>query len=143
MALLVAEEFPSADIGKVVKMCLIHDFGEAITGDIPSFRKTAMDEEREALAIADLLGRLPEEVGSEFRALFAEMAEMKSLEAKLFKALDNLEAIVSHNEAPLDTWLPNEYEDNLTYGTENVAFSKYLRGLKEEILQDSLRKIEG
>ena len=36
MALLVADEFPEVNIDKVVKMCLIHDFGEAITGDIPT-----------------------------------------------------------------------------------------------------------
>ena len=39
MALLCADEFPKLDIDKVVKMCLIHDFGEAVTGDIPSFFK--------------------------------------------------------------------------------------------------------
>ena len=142
MALLVADEFPDVDITKVVKMCLIHDFGEALTGDIPSFYKTKEDEDKEDLAVASLIDRLPEGIADEFSSLFAEMADLKTPEAKLFKALDNLEAIVSHNESPLDTWLELEYEANLTYGDDKVAYSEYLRELREELKKDSIRKIE-
>ena len=142
MALLVADEFPDVDISKVVKMCLIHDFGGAITGDVPSFLKTEKDDEAEELAIAELLKLLPTKTGTEFCDLFSEMAKHTTPEAKLFKALDNLEAIISHNEASIETWIPHEYTSNLTYGTENVAYSEYLKALKEEIRQDSLAKIE-
>ena len=48
MALLLEGEFPGLDMAKVIKMCLVHDWGEAVTGDIPSFLKTDGDEEREA-----------------------------------------------------------------------------------------------
>ena len=142
MALLVADEFPQVNIDKVVKMCLIHDFGEAITGDIPAFVKTKQDEENEDLAISELLDTLPEKLACEFKALFSEMSELNTAESKLFKALDNLEALVSHNEASIDTWLPLEYSENLVYGTENTAYSEYLRTLREELKQDSIRKIE-
>ena len=142
MALLVAGEFPEADIVKVVKMCLIHDFGEALTGDIPSFFKTKQDEVKEDLAVASLLGRLPDIIADEFSSLFTEMTGLKTPEAKLFKALDNLEAIVSHNESPLDTWLELEFTENLTYGNENVAYSEFLKVLREELKKDSLKKIE-
>ena len=142
MALLVADEFPEVNIEKVVKMCLIHDFGEAITGDVPAFIKTKEDEEKEDLAIADLLKLLPENIASEFGKLFSEISEFSTAEAKLFKALDNLEAIVSHNEASIDTWIPREYSENLTYGTKNTAYSEYLQMLREELLRDSVKKIE-
>jgi len=141
MALLVADEFPEVDIEKVVKMCLIHDFGEALTGDIPSFYKTKQDEENEELAIADLMEQLPGGIAKEFSNLFSEMSELKTAEAKLFKALDKLEALVSHNESPLDTWLELEFTENLTYGAENVAHSRYLKELKEELKKDSIKKI--
>jgi len=141
MALLVACEFPEVDIERVLRMCLIHDFGEAITGDIPSFLKTDIEEEKEDLAIAGLLELLPENLSREFEGLYSEMAELSTPEAKLFKALDKLEAIITHNESPLETWLPLEYTENLTYGTENVAHSEYLKLLKEEIMQDSINKI--
>ena len=142
MALLVADEFPEVAIIKVVKMCLIHDFGEAITGDIPSFYKTDKDTENEKAAVTDLLKKLPDNIKNEFNDLFNEMAELQTQEAKLFKALDKLEAIAAHNEAPLETWIALEYTENLTYGTENVAYSDYLKAIKKEMEEDSLRKIE-
>ena len=142
MALLVADEFPDADINKVVKMCLIHDFGEAITGDIPSFYKTQQDKDTEDAAILGLLQHLPSGIADEFAGLFTEMAEMQTSEAKLFKALDKMEAIVSHNESPLETWLELEFTENLTYGTEEVAHSEYLKKLKEELYKDSIQKIK-
>lgn len=46
MAYFVSDEFPELDMNKVIKMCLIHDLGEAFTGDIPSFLKTAMTSRR-------------------------------------------------------------------------------------------------
>jgi putative hydrolase of HD superfamily len=142
MAILVADEFEGFDIDKVVKMCLIHDFGEAITGDIPSFFKTPRDREVEDLAVVDLLRHLPESISNEFSALFTEMAERSTAEAKLFKALDRLEAVISHNESPLDTWLELEYTENLTYGVEDSAYSEYLTALREELKKDTLKKIE-
>jgi len=142
MALLVAGEFPQLDIEKVVKMCLIHDFGEAITGDIPSFYKTKQDEEKEDVAVEALLGQLPREIADEFSELFAEMHALQSEEAKLYKALDRIEAIITHNASPLETWLPLEYTENITYGDENVKHSEYLTILKEELKKDTRKKIE-
>ena len=43
MAYFVSDEFPGADLEKLLKMCLIHDLGEAFTGDIPTFEKTEAD----------------------------------------------------------------------------------------------------
>ncbi|MCL2080352.1 MAG: HD domain-containing protein [Oscillospiraceae bacterium] len=142
MALLVADEFKEIDICKVVKMCLIHDLGEAITGDVPSFYKTDEHTKKEEAAIAHLLSQLPKSISSEFRELFLEMSLLVTPEAKLYKALDRMEAIIAHNEAPIDTWLPLEYSENLVYGDENVKHSEYLTLLKEEIKKDTRKKIE-
>ena len=141
MALLVADEFPGIDIEKVLKMCLIHDFGEAITGDIPSFYKTEQDEEKEDAAIEELLGQLPSKLKDEFSGLFAEMHALETEEAKLYKALDRMEAITTHNSSPLETWLPLEYTENITYGDDNVKHSEYLTLLKEELKKDTREKI--
>ena len=37
MAMLAADEFPDLDMDRVIRMCIIHDLGEAFTGDIPAF----------------------------------------------------------------------------------------------------------
>ena len=142
MAMLCVDEYPDLDMDKVIKMCLIHDFGEALTGDIPAFLKTEDDEKEETRAVDRLLSLLPDGYRAELSALFAEMAELQTPEAKLFKALDNTEALISHNEAPISTWLPREYEENLTYGQKNCEWSEWTKSLREELRQDSIRKIE-
>lgn len=142
MAMLCKDEYPQLDIDKVIKMCLIHDFGEAITGDIPAFNKTEEHETKEEEAVEQLLSQLPDETRIELSELFEEMSQLETPESKLFKALDNMEAIVSHNEAPLSTWIPREYEDNLTYGQNNVEWSEWTKKLKEELNKDSLDKIK-
>lgn len=141
MAMLCADEYPALDINKVIKMCLVHDFGEAITGDIPAFEKTAAHEVEEESAVTELVSELPSGMREDMAALLAEMKALETPEAKLYKALDNMEALISHNEAPISTWLPREYEDNLTYGQQNVEWSEWAKRLKEEIKKDSLEKI--
>ena len=142
MAMLCADEYPTVNIDKVIKMCIVHDFGEALTGDIPAFLKNDDDEKEEALAVDRLLALLPEDYRTELSALFEEMAELETPEAKLFKSLDNMEALISHNEAPISTWLPREYEENLTYGQKNCAWSEWTQTLRNVLKQDSLQKIE-
>lgn len=141
LAYFVQDEFPEADIDKVIRMCIFHDLGEAITGDIPAFYKTQRDEDTENEKIAELLNTLPEYYRQKLIPLFREMNELQTIEARIYKALDKMEAIIQHNEADLSTWLPLEHQANLEYGTEAVAFSDYMKRLKEEIRQDSLKKI--
>lgn len=141
MALLCKDEYPSLDIDKVIKMALIHDFGEAVTGDIPSFYKTDVDEIKETNAIRGLLLDLPQDIQSEFLSLFGEISELKTPEAKLLKSLDNLEAVISHNEADLKTWIPLEYTENLTYGEKNCEWSEWTKELRALVKEDSMKKI--
>ena len=127
MAYLVKDEFPDADINKVILMCIFHDLGEAITGDIPAFNKTASDEIEENREVNLLLSRLPEPYKKELSMLFLEMNELKTIESKIFKALDRMEAL--------------EYELNLTYGEKEVEFSDYMKELKKAINEDTIKKI--
>lgn len=142
MAYLVKDAFPEADIHKVMVMCLLHDFGEAVTGDIPAFEKTKKDEMIEEDAIGTLLKELPEKQRAEMTALFQEMKEMQTPEAKLCKGLDKMEAVLQHNEASIETWLPLEYELQLNYGEKEVAYSEYLSALKKQLNEDSREKME-
>ena len=122
-AWLLRDKFPQLDMDKVLYMCLIHDLGEAFTGDIPSFKKTAADSLHEDKTLFNWVSTLPEPYRTDMTALYKEMNALETGEAKLYKALDKLEAVIQHNESPLDTWLPLEYELNLTYADESVAFS--------------------
>lgn len=142
MAMLLKPEFPEADMDRVVRMCLIHDLGEAFTGDIPSFEKTQADVQAEDAAFEAWVATLPEPTRQEFTVLLGEMNALETQEAKIYKALDKMEAIIQHNEADLSTWLPLEYELQFTYGEENVQFSPWFREFRQEINAISREKIE-
>ena len=134
-------EFQALDMGRVLRMCLIHDLGEAFTGDIPAFSKSSQDEGREQGLYEDWIAQFPPANRAQFQALLAEMTALATPEAKLYKALDKLEAVIQHNEASLDSWLPLEYDLQRTYGQEAVQFSPYLRALKAEIDRWTVEKI--
>lgn len=142
MAFFLRDEFPEADMDKVIRMCLIHDLGECFTGDIPVFRKTAADEAREDALLGEWVASLPAPYAGDMRALYAEMNALQTTEAKIYKALDKLEAVIQHNESPISTWEPHEYDLNLTYAWDQVAFSDYLTALRKAVKKETLDKIE-
>ena len=125
MAFWLRDEFPQADMDKVIRMCLIH-----------------ADEAAEEALLSRWVDSLPEPVCTEMRTLYAEMAALQTTEAKIYKALDKMEAIVQHNESAIATWEPQEYALNLTYGVEQSQFSPYMQALREALRQETLRKME-
>lgn len=141
MAFWLRDEFPELDMNRVVRMCLIHDLGEAFTGDIPVFDKTAADEEREEQLLFAWVDNMPEPLRTDMQRLYREMEQRVTPEAKLYKALDGLEALISHNESDLSTWEPNEYDLQMTYAEDRMKFSPYMVALREQVKQDSLTKI--
>lgn len=142
MAMWLKGEFPDCDMNKVIQMCLIHDLGECFTGDIPVFKKTEADREREDALLADWVDTLPDPVREEMKALYREMDALETKEAKIYKAMDKLEAVIQHNESPIDTWEDHEYGLQKNYGWDAVEFSGWLTDLRKDILEDTERKIE-
>lgn len=141
MAYMLRSEFKDVDMDRVVDMCLIHDLGECFTGDIPTFVKTDVDREVEDSYLNNWVKSLPEELGTHMADLYKEMEAQETKESRVYKALDKLEALIQHNESPIDTWSENEYELNKTYAFDAVAFSDWLTELRKEILSDTIRKI--
>lgn len=133
MAMLLSGEFPELDMDRVIRMCLIHDLGEAFTGDIPTFEKTDADSRREDALFSRWLEWLPLEIRGQWQGLWREWEDQETVEARLAKALDRLEAVIQHDESDIATWLPLEYSLQLTYGAENVREFPCLRELKNEI----------
>lgn len=142
MALLLEDEFSDVDINKVIKMCIIHDLGEAFTGDIATFNKTEEHGKTEDELFNRWVESFPAFQENQFLELLSEMSALETKEAKLYKALDKLEAVIQHNESDISTWLELEYDLQLTYGNEEVQFSEYLKELKEYIDCWTKRKIE-
>lgn len=145
MAMLLSKEteFQDTDMNKVIRMCLIHDLGETFTGDIPTFAKTKTDTDNEDALFLNWVRSFPIEQRKEWLELLSEMEELQTKEARTYKALDKLEAVISHNESDLSTWLPLEYDLQLTYGKENIQFSEYLKALSKCLDEWTENKIKG
>ena len=143
MALLLSgePEFSALDMDKVIKMCLIHDLGEAFTGDIPTFRKTDAECVTEEHIFDAWVDGFPEPQRTQWQQLLTEMNALETPEARTYKALDKLEAVISHDESDISTWLPLEYDLQLTYGKKDVAFSPALTALSAAIDEVTRRKI--
>ena len=142
LAYFVKDEFPEADMERVMLMCMFHDIGEAFTGDIPAFEKDERHEKEEERQVRKWIRGLPEPYRDELWELFEEMKAKRTLEAKIYKALDRLEALIQHNEADISTWLPLEYDLQLTYGEKDVSFSSYLKELRRQVNLDSIEKMK-
>lgn len=141
MAYFIQDEFPQADINKVIKMCIIHDMGEAFTGDIPVFDKTEADEAREEAVLNAWVETLPPPYRKEMAALYQEMNALETLEARIYKAMDSMEAVFQHNESDISTWEDHEYELNLNYGWDKVDFSEYTKAVRKALQEETKMKI--
>lgn len=141
IAFFLKDIFPEVDMDKVIKMCIIHDLGEVFTGDVPVFEKTKEHNNNELKLLYDWFYSFPDPWASECVLLYDEINNRKTMEAKIFKAIDSLEALIQHNISDLSTWIPKEYELNKTYADDKVQFSKYLMELREEIRKDTFYKL--
>lgn len=141
LAWLLKEEQPDVDMQRVIELALVHDLGEAVTGDIPSFIKTEENEQTESGALCDVAALLPPPRGETLKARFDEWEAQQTREARFCRALDKLEAVISHNESDISTWIPLEYELNLTYAQAEAEEFPCLKALRERMRQDTEQKI--
>lgn len=101
------------NVEKALKMAIIHDLAEAITGDIPIFESHHNEIKQQKIlaeqaAIREMQTILNNEANKDLFALWHEYEEKQSAEAKFVNALDKIEAQLQHNEADLSTWLERE-----------------------------------
>ena len=121
MAIALHPAFPDIDLGRLLRICVLHDLGEAIGGDVPApeqaralseGRAPKADQERRDLM--ELLAPLPPAVRDEITSLWDEYEAAATPEAKLAKALDKLETILQHNQGRNPPGF--DYRFNLAYG---------------------------
>lgn len=117
MAVVLAPEFEGLDVAKLLQMCVIHDLGEAIGGDISAVDQDpdAPKSDAERRDLLTLLEPLPEPARVGIVALWDEYEAASSPEAKVAKALDKLETILQHNQGANPPTF--DYAFNLGYGT--------------------------
>lgn len=94
------------DVGRVVRMLLVHDLVEIGCGDTPLFdAEGALSQaERERLAADELFGLLPGDQGQELRAVWEEFEAAGTADARFAKALDRLQPILLNHVVGGGTW---------------------------------------
>ena len=148
MALVLAPEFPEVDFARLIKICLVHDLGEAIGGDVPApeqARRIAAgvatgkgDAERRDLL--ELLDTLPDDRRRELTALWDEYEGADSAEAKLAKALDKLETIMQHTQGRNPPEF--DYRFNLGYGRAHTADHPLIAAIRAILDDDTERRAQ-
>lgn len=141
MALVLHGSFPDVDFARLIKICIVHDLGEAIGGDVPAPEQArrggskAADERRDLL---QLLTPLPPELRDEITSLWDEYEAARSPEARLAKALDKLETILQHTQGnnPSDF----DYRFNLTYGRQYTADHPVLVAVRALLDEETERR---
>jgi 5'-deoxynucleotidase YfbR-like HD superfamily hydrolase len=126
MAMLLASEFPDVDATRLIRMCLVHDLGEAIGGDIPApeqarRRAEGASEGKSAAERRDLLtlvAPLPQSLHDDIVGLWDEYEAAETPTAKLAKGLDKLETILQHTQGRNPPGF--DYRFNLGYGREHT-----------------------
>ncbi|MFD2111096.1 HD domain-containing protein [Thiorhodococcus fuscus] len=100
LAMTLQDILGPLDFDRVLKLCVIHDLGEALNGDVPAVLQQASasksDQERQDLV--KLLATLPAALQEEFLSLWEDYEYARTREARIVKALDKIETIIQHNQ---------------------------------------------
>ena len=122
MVLLFEKQYTDIDVLKLLKMCIIHDLGEAINGDIAAVDQVeGVDKgEEERKDLEKLIAPLSKNMREEILTLWDEYENASTKEASLAKAFDKLETILQHTQGknPADF----DYSYNLRYGKRFTDF---------------------
>ncbi|MEK6898764.1 MAG: HD domain-containing protein [Nanoarchaeota archaeon] len=97
--LLFEKELPvGIDLVKVLKLCLIHDLPEIYAGDTFAFDTIAVKtkKEREDKAASKLFSNLPDDLRTDFMALWKEYESCVTKEAQFVKSFDKMQPILQH-----------------------------------------------
>ena len=113
------------DIGRVEKMCVVHDLVEIYAGDTFAYdvAGNAGKKEREDQAADRLFAQLPVDQGESIRALWEEFDAMETDDAKYAACMDRLQPFLHNTLTDGHTWVES--------GTNRAAVEKRMAPVKE------------
>jgi putative hydrolases of HD superfamily len=143
MVMVLADLLDDIDVLKLMKMCVIHDLGEAIGGDIaaPMQTGTAIDDkrQRERRDLETLTAALDASSRQEILSLWNEYEEGATAEAKLAKAFDKLETILQHSQGLNGDGF--DYAFNLSYGKSYTSAHPLTVEIRRLLDKETVRRI--
>jgi len=136
LAMVLSDQM-GLDTEKVVRMALIHDLAESMTGDLTPSQKLNDHSENEADAMAGILSLLPRGLGDRYMGLWDEYEAQKTPEAKLVHNSDRIEMLVQALEYEdgsvnldqfWDTHVDAEYKEIIDLLKKKRKDSPYTKG---------------
>ncbi len=139
MVMLFERELAPHDLLRMLKLCIVHDLGEAISGDIPATCQQPDDGRaaRERRDLETLCAPLADDLCAEILALWDEYSDGGTAEARLVKGFDKLETMLQHlvGQNPPDF----DYAFNLTYGVRHTGAHPLLTQARA-LVDDAMRR---
>ena len=131
MALTLEEALPGIDVGRLLRLLIVHDLGEAIGGDIPAPSQGADKTADERADFRTLIAPLPASAAERLLALWDEYNAAATAEARLAKGLDRLETVLQHTQGanPPDF----DYGFNLGYGRAQTDAHPLIAALRAPV----------
>jgi putative hydrolase of HD superfamily len=140
MVMVFADELAGLDVGLLLKLCVLHDLGVALHGDVPAVAQ-AQNPDKSAVDRADLqtlMKTLPPALFAQFMGLWEEYEHASSPEARIVKGLDKLETILQHNQG--DNPADFDYAFNLDYGQKHMGAHPLLGQIRALLDADTLQR---
>ncbi len=146
MAMLLEEYAGEAgvDIGRVMKMAIIHDLVEIYAGDTFAYDEVgnATKAQRENEAADKLFGSLPEEQGKELRELWEEFDAMETKDAAFAAGLDRLQPLLNNYMTKGASWARDQVDSSKVFKRVEILkrSAPQLWKAAEFIINDSIEK---
>lgn len=141
LAMVFEDQLRHLDFAKVLKICIIHDLGEAINGDISAVEQTvdSNKSEQERSDLLTLMQPLDAALREQLLLLWDEYENASSPEAKAVKAMDKIETLIQHNQGanPPDF----NYEFNLEYGKNYTDADPLFSRVRADIDKETQSKV--
>lgn len=141
MALTLAEALPGIDVARLIELLIVHDLGEAVSGDVPAPEQRDDKTAQERLDMEALLAPLPEAARERLMARWDEYNAISTPEARLAKGLDRLETVLQHTQGanPPDF----DYLFNLGYGRAHTDAHPLVAALRAPVDAETERLSRG
>lgn len=134
--LVFEDALQGVDILHLLRICVLHDLGEAISGDIPAPQQAGDKSAAERADLMQLLAPLPANIRDRFAAAWDEYTAARTPEAQLAKGFDKLETILQHTQGANPPGFDHGF--NLGYGRAQTEAHPLLRALRD-IVDDKTR----
>jgi len=143
LALAFEDRLPGIDMLRLLKLCIVHDLGEAIHGDIPAVEQVdkAAKQEQEREDMRRLTAPLDPALRGQVLGLWEEYEAGATPEAALAKALDKLETLLQHNQGRNPPGF--DYAFNLDYGRRYTAAHPLTAALRDMLDRDTRDRAAG